>query len=304
MSAIVGPIPLALSTDRVWWMPSDGALHGLAIDRLMWWNLVVLSALFVLAHILLIAAAFRSRRHPALGQNIDSPLPRHSDDQGRACAERSRRKESIQSTHSRNLSNVSAAIGKSELILLFALTLLYTWMAISAQRLWATIRYQGAAPQALQVEVTGEQFQWYFRYPGADAAFGLTRPELINAPAGNPLGLDRTDPHSTDDIVSSILVLPAGREVDLNLRSIDVIHGFFIPGMRLKQNAVPGMPMHVHFTPSIPGDYAILCSQVCGLGHARMQTHLRVVPNDAYLTWLNNHAPKPIASKPIEGATR
>jgi cytochrome c oxidase subunit 2 len=240
-----------------------------------------LSALFVLAHILLIAAAFRS------------PLSkrRHSDDQ--------REEES----GGRRL-KLSDKLWKSELILLFALTLLYTWMAISAQRLWATIRYQGAAPQALQVEVTGEQFQWYFRYPGADAAFGLTRPELINAPAGNPLGLDRTDPHSTDDIVSSILVLPAGREVDLNLRSIDVIHGFFIPGMRLKQNAVPGMPMHIHFTPSIPGDYAILCSQVCGLGHARMQTHLRVVSNDAYLTWLASHAPKPIAPNPIEGGMR
>ena len=276
MSAIVGPIPLALSTDRVWWMPSNGALHGLAIDRLMWWNLAILSALFVLAHILLMAALFRSR----------SPKQRHSDNQ-RGEESRDRRQK------------VSDKLWKSELILLLALTFLYTWMAISAQRLWATIRYQGAAPQALQVEVTGEQFQWYFRYPGADAAFGLTRPELINAPAGNPLGLDRTDPHSIDDIVSSILVLPAGREVDLNLRSIDVIHGFFIPGMRLKQNAVPGMPMHVHFTPSIPGDYAILCSQVCGLGHARMQTHLRVVSNDEYLTWLASHAPKP-----IEGATR
>jgi cytochrome c oxidase subunit 2 len=277
-------------------MPPNGALNGLAIDHLMWWNLVALSVLFVLAHILLIAAAFRSKRHPALGQNIDSPMPRHSDDQ--------REEESIQSVDSPKRLKLSDKLWKSELILLFALTLLYTWMAISAQRLWATIRYQGAAPQALQVEVTGEQFQWYFRYPGADAAFGLTRPELINAPAGNPLGLDRIDPHSTDDIVSSILVLPAGREVDLNLRSIDVIHGFFIPGMRLKQNAVPGMPMHIHFTPSIPGDYSILCSQVCGLGHARMQTHLRVVSNDAYLTWLASHAPKPIAPKPIEGATR
>jgi len=276
MSAIFGLIPLALSTDRVWWMPSNGALHGLAIDHLMWWNLAILSALFVLTHILLITALFRSR--PLKQHRSDGQQEEESRDRGRKVADK---------------------LWKSELILLFALTLLYTWMAISAQRLWATIRYQGAAPQALQVEVTGEQFQWYFRYPGTDAAFGLTRPELINAPAGNPLGIDRTDPHSTDDIISSILVLPAGREVDLNLRSIDVIHGFFIPGMRLKQNAVPGMPMHIHFTPSIPGDYAILCSQVCGLGHARMQTHLRVVSNDEYLTWLASHAPKP-----IERATR
>jgi cytochrome c oxidase subunit 2 len=274
MSAIAGLITLALSTDRVWWMPPDGVLHGLAIDRLMWWNLVALSALFVLAHILLVAAAFRS-----------SPASRHSDDQREEESRGKRRK-------------VSDKLWKSELILLFALTLLYAWMAISAQRLWATIRYQGPAPQAPQVEVTGVQFQWYFRYPGADAAFGITHPALINAPAGNPLGLDRTDPHSNDDIVSSILVLPVGREVDLNLRSIDVIHGFFIPGMRLKQNAVPGMPMHIHFTPSTPGDYAILCSQVCGLGHARMQTHLRVVSDTEYQTWLASYAPKP-----ADGAT-
>lgn len=144
------------------------------------------------------------------------------------------------------------------------------------------------------MEVTGVQFQWYFRYPGADGSFGISRPELVNAPAGNPLGLDRTDPRSADDIVSSVLVLPAGREVDLRLRSFDVIHGFFIPGMRLKQNTVPGMEMHIHFTPAVPGDYAILCSQVCGSGHARMQTHLRVVSEREYEQWLSSHAPEPV----------
>jgi cytochrome c oxidase subunit II len=239
--------------DRVGWMPPNGALHGIAMDRLMWWNLVVLTALFLLAHVFLLAAMFRRKR--ASSEN-------------------------------------SGFSRKHELIPLALLTLIYAWMAVSAQQLWARIRYQGAAPRALQVEVTGEQFQWYFRYPGADAAFGLTRPELINAPAGNPLGLERTDPHSADDVVSSVLVLPAGREVDFGIRSIDVIHGFFIPGMRLKQNAVPGMEMHVHFTPSVVGDYPILCSQVCGLGHARMQAHLRVVSESEYVAWMASHAPR------------
>jgi len=237
----------------VWWMPPNGALHGFAIDRLMWWNLVALTALFLLAHIFLFAAMLRKKNAAPLRSGLSL---------------------------------------KWELVPLAAITLIYAWMAISAQRLWATIRYQGAAPQALQVEVTGEQFQWYFRYPGADGAFGETKPELINAPAGNPLGLNRADPHSADDVVSSVLVLPVGREVDLRIQSIDVIHGFFIPGMRLKQNGVPGMEMHVHFTPAVPGDYAILCSQVCGLGHARMQAHLRVVSESEYETWLANHAPR------------
>lgn len=241
-----------MATVRVWWMPPDGALHGVGIDRLMWWNLVALLLLFVLAHVLLFAAM------------VHKKMPQAQ----------------------------SSSTLRKEWISLAGLTLLYAWMAITAQRLWATIRFQGAAPGALQVEVTGEQFQWYFRYPGADGVFGTTRPELINAPAGNPLGLDRTDARSADDIVSSALVLPAGREVDLGIRSIDVIHGFFIPGMRLKQNAVPGMEMHIHFTPSVPGDYPILCSQVCGLGHARMQAHLRVVSAGDYEAWLASHAPR------------
>jgi cytochrome c oxidase subunit II len=108
----------------------------------------------------------------------------------------------------------------------------------------------------------------------------------VRAAAGNPLGLDSADLHGADDIVSSELVLPAGREVDLRLRSHDVIHGLFIPGMRLKQNAVPGMVLHVHFTAVTPGEYDILCSQVCGLGHTRMQATLRVVSPAAFRDWL------------------
>jgi cytochrome c oxidase subunit II len=171
-------------------------------------------------------------------------------------------------------------------VILTALCAMYAWMAITAQRLWAENRFAGPAPEAMQVEVVGEQFQWYFRYPGEDAAFGTTRPELVNAAGGNPLGLDTRDTRGKDDIVSSMLVLPAGREVDLRLRSLDVIHGLFIPGMRLKENAVPGLVLHVHFTPAVTGTYPILCSQVCGSGHARMQAVLSVVSPAEFQAWL------------------
>jgi cytochrome c oxidase subunit II len=167
-----------------------------------------------------------------------------------------------------------------------AFCVMYAWMALTAQGLWASTRFSGPSLTAMQVEVVGEQFQWYFRYPGVDAVFGVTRPELVNAAAGNPLGIDPRDPHGADDIVSSTLVLPAGREVDLRLRSLDVIHGFFIPGMRLKENAVPGLELHVHFTPAVTGTYPILCSQVCGLGHARMQARLMVVSPAEFDAWL------------------
>jgi cytochrome c oxidase subunit 2 len=169
---------------------------------------------------------------------------------------------------------------------LAALTLLFLGLGVQAERLWAAQRYTGAAPEALQVEVTGMQFAWYFRYPGRDAAFGATRPELVAPGEGNPLGLDLSDPRAADDFVSSQLVLPAGREVDLTLRAQDVIHGFSVPEMRLKQNATPGMTAHVHFTPTTPGDYAILCTQVCGLGHYRMQAVLRVLPPLEFARWV------------------
>jgi cytochrome c oxidase subunit 2 len=190
---------------------------------------------------------------------------------------------------------------RAELFPLIALCGLYIWTAITAQRLWAVDRFEGPSPTAMQVEVVGVQFQWYFRYPGVDATFGTTQPQLVNAGAGNPLGIDPKDSQGSDDIVSSELVLPAGREVDLRIRAHDVIHGFFIPGMRLKQNAVPGLTLHVHFTPTAPGEYPILCSQVCGLGHGHMEAKLRVVPEAEFNAWLSKGEQKRLAEQTATG---
>jgi cytochrome c oxidase subunit 2 len=173
-----------------------------------------------------------------------------------------------------------------EYLPLVALAILFATLTIKAERLWAAARYTGASLTALQVGVTGVQFAWYFHYPGPDATFGITRPQLVAPGEGNPLGLDPSDPHSADDFVSSELVLPADREVDLAIRSQDVIHGFSVPEMRLKQNAVPGETIHIHFTPTTPGTYAILCTQVCGMGHYRMNANLRVVSPAEFTAWL------------------
>ena len=166
------------------------------------------------------------------------------------------------------------------------LILLFAALTIQAEILWAATRYTGADPAALQVEVTGMQFAWYFRYPGPDAAFGRTNPKLVAPGEGNPVGIDPADPHGTDDFVTSELVLPSNHPVDLRLNAQDVIHGFAIPEMRLKQNAVPGQTIHLHFTPTTPGTYAILCTQLCGTGHYRMQANLRILPPAAYTAWL------------------
>ena len=247
-------------------MPPNAALHGIAVDRLMHWNLLALLISFAAAHVWLIFALLR-RKVPAPVAN--APELGSGEKRTQEAGLRPR-------DFSRSLS----------LLLLAVLCMMYVWMAVTAQRLWAANRFEGASPEDMQVEVVGEQFQWYFRYPGKDAAFGITRPSLVNAAAGNPLGLDPRDDRSKDDLVSSVLVLPVGREVDLRLRSLDVIHGFFIPAMRLKQNAVPGLVLHLHFTPIALGTYPILCSQVCGSGHARMQAQLRVLSPSDYQQWL------------------
>ncbi len=173
-----------------------------------------------------------------------------------------------------------------EYLPLAALTVLFFWLGLRAQHLWAAQRYTGADPSAMQVEAVGMQFLWYFRYPGHDRAFGHTSLSLADAAAGNPLGLDPHDVYGRDDLVRGALTLPANREVDLTLRSHDVIHGFAVPELRLKQNAVPGQDAHIHFTATTPGTYAILCTQVCGLGHFRMQAVLRVLTQPDFDRWL------------------
>jgi cytochrome c oxidase subunit 2 len=185
-----------------------------------------------------------------------------------------------------------------EYLPLAALTILFAFLALRAQHLWAAQRYTGADLSAMQVEVTGEQFVWYFRYPGADAAFGRTSLSLVAPANANPLGIDPSDTHGRDDIVTSQLILPANREVDLTLRAQDVIHGFSIPEMRIKQNAIPGQTAHIHFTPELPGDYAILCTQVCGMGHYRMLATLRVLPPADFATWLHEQEANKAEAQP------
>jgi cytochrome c oxidase subunit 2 len=236
-------------------LPPNGALNGTALDHLLRLNLAIVFWLFVAAQILLVLALLR-----------------------RASA-RSSQASATAAKPSRTLLVIDYTA-------LLAITALYIWMLVSSHRLWAASREQNPTAQPVEVEVTGVQFQWYFRYPGADGVYGATRPNLVSAPTGNPLGLDPSDPASHDDIVSAILILPANRPVDLRLRAQDVIHGFFVPGMRLKQDAIPGMTGMLQFTPTTPGDYPILCSQVCGLGHYRMQARLRVVSPAQFETWL------------------
>jgi cytochrome c oxidase subunit II len=154
--------------------------------------------------------------------------------------------------------------------------------------LWAAERFRPAVAGATQVEVNGMQFAWYFRYPGPDGKFGATKPELEDASAGgeSAIGVDPGDPASKDDVVSGVMVVPINREVDVILRAHDVIHSFGVPAMRFKQDAVPGLAIHMHFTPTRTGDFEAVCSQLCGLGHYKMHGIVRVVTQEEFDKWL------------------
>jgi cytochrome c oxidase subunit 2 len=165
---------------------------------------------------------------------------------------------------------------------------LFLGLNFMSSSIWASERFRPAVSDAVQVEVTGMQFQWYFRYPGADGKFGATKPQLQDPSGGgeSALGLDPTDPASKDDIVAGTMYVPVNREIDVILRAEDVIHSFFIPAMRFKQDAVPGLAIHMHFTPIATGDYEIACSQLCGLGHYKMHGILRVVSQEDFDKWI------------------
>ena len=96
-----------------------------------------------------------------------------------------------------------------EIIWTLATVVLFVGLGLYARNAWAEVHFMGAAPGALQVEVTGQQFVWNFRYAGPDGKFGRDKPELVSASTGNPVGLDPADPASKDDIVSPVIVVPA-----------------------------------------------------------------------------------------------
>jgi cytochrome c oxidase subunit 2 len=168
-----------------------------------------------------------------------------------------------------------------------AVTAIFFWFNISGEHLWSRIMPPAKQAGQIELEVTGAQFQWYFRYPGADGIFGRTDPQKFAKPdEGNPLGVDPRDSAGHDDFVSTTMVLPVGHPVQLHLRALDVVHSLFIPAMRFKQDAVPGMEILSHFTPTQMGTYEIACAELCGLGHYRMHAVVRVVSEEQFEKWI------------------
>jgi cytochrome c oxidase subunit II len=179
---------------------------------------------------------------------------------------------------------------KAEAILLISTAVILTVLVFMGQRVWAAIYFSEAPADSLVVQATGEQFQWNFHYPGPDGAFGRLDNTLISST--NYIGLDTSDPVAKDDIVTvGQMHMVNNRPVKVRLRSKDVIHSFFLPNLRVKQDAVPGMQIDYWFTPNKTGNFEIACAELCGLGHYRMKAFLTVDASQAdFDKWLQEQA--------------
>jgi len=117
-----------------------------------------------------------------------------------------------------------------------------------------------AGERPLEVEAVGQQFTWKFVYS------------------------------DYDDVTSGELVLPVGREARFTMRSVDVIHSFWVPNFGQKQDAVPGIETTILVTPKRTGEFAVICAELCGLGHATMRAKARVVTQSEFDAWVEEQA--------------
>ena len=139
---------------------------------------------------------------------------------------------------------------------------------------------------AMEVEAVGAQWNWSFRLPGADNHLGSSDVRYIDS--GNPLGVSPADPKGQDDLIvtSGDLHLPLGKPIKMLLRSIDVLHDFYVPQIRAKMDLVPGIVTYFWFTPTKTGEFEILCAAFCGVGHPQMRGKMVVDSENDYQTWL------------------
>jgi cytochrome c oxidase subunit II len=112
-------------------------------------------------------------------------------------------------------------------------------------------------PAELVVNAAGMQYAWLFTYPDTE-------------------------------VIAGELHLPVGREVLMNISANDVLHAFWVPEFRLKQDAIPGRESQIRFTPTLEGDYPVICAELCGAYHGAMKTHVVVESEAAFQDWLNS----------------
>ena len=140
---------------------------------------------------------------------------------------------------------------------------------------------------AIHVDVMAWQWGWQYRLPGKDGKLGTT--SVANISDNNPFGINLDDPYGKDDILiqSDKLNLKNNRPVKILLRSVDVLHNWYVPQFRAKMDAVPGTITYYWFEPNNIGEYEVLCAEYCGVGHYGMRGRVEVQDEQNYKNWLD-----------------
>jgi cytochrome c oxidase subunit 2 len=252
---LVAIVTVAIFVGRVWWVPEVISVHGPAIDHQLVVTLIIAGTVFLLAHL---GLGYLIWRYRARGT-------------GRAAY-----------WHENP---------KMELTWTLVTAVVFVGLGIQGNKVWADYFLAPVPADATTVEVTSQQFAWNIRYAGVDGKFGRTDVKLINDAAAEYLGIDPKDPAGRDDVMTqNIMAIPVNRPVRVILRTKDVTHSFFVPQLRVKQDAVPGISIQVHFTAVKTGEYEIACAELCGMQHYKMRGRLLVMQEAEYQKWLKERA--------------
>jgi cytochrome c oxidase subunit II len=247
---IIGGAAIALALSRRW-LPALASEHGAGVDRMLHYSLLTTGLLIVAGHGMLGYLLWRFGGRDRIGFRLAS--------------RQTERRWSL-------AAGVCMAVVAEGGVLALGLPV------------WKQYFGSPAPPNAMTIEVTTEQFAWNVRYAGPDGIFGRTDPKLITL--DNPLGMDAADVRSRDDIVSlNVLHAIVGRPVKIRLRSKDVLHSFFLPNLRVKQDSVPGMTIDFWFTPTRTGRFELACAELCGFGHYEMRGVLIVESAEEWARW-------------------
>ena len=239
----------------------SGSVHGEQIDTMLYITLAITGVVFFITQILLFWFAYKYQY--------------------------SEKRQAHYFPHDNRLEVIWTVIPAIALTVLVGFGLFY-WFKIT-----------GEAPKdSMQVEVTGRQFGWIFRYPGKDQVFGKKYYKNITDAGQNSLGLIWDDPNTHDDIVTGEMYIEVNKPVKLLINSRDVIHDVGLVDFRQKMDAVPGTPTTMWFIPRFTTDsmrkiknnpefeYEISCDQMCGKGHYTMRGIVKVVKHDEFVLWM------------------
>jgi cytochrome c oxidase subunit 2 len=173
---------------------------------------------------------------------------------------------------------------KLEKILTIATTL--GVIALLAPGLIVWNQFVNVPKNAIEIDVMAWQWGWQYRLPGEDGKLGNTK--VVNINDNNPFGIILEDPNGKDDVLiqSEEINLQNNIPVKILLRSVDVLHNWYVPQFRAKMDAVPGVVTFYWFEPNKVGEYEVLCAEYCGIGHYAMRGSVLVKDGQDYKNWI------------------